>query len=69
MLPPKSRLSLDHTSSDDRNFLSSVYTKTNDNGETLRMAKSYVMNNHLKNRKRRCWTQKGDARNKNKRRI
>ena len=69
MFPPKSRLSLDHTSSDDRNFLSSVYMKMNDNGDSLRMTKSYTMNKLLKKRKRRCWTKKGDARIKNKRRI
>ena len=48
MLPPKSRLSLDNTSPDDRNFLSSVYMKSNDNGSTLCMTKSYAKNKLLK---------------------
>ena len=40
MLPSKSRLLLGHTSPDDRDFLSSVYMRTNDNGNTLCMTKS-----------------------------
>ena len=69
MLPPKSRLSLDNTSPDDRNFLSSVYMKSNDNGATLCMTKSYAKNKLLKKIKKRSWTNKGDARIKNKQRI
>ena len=47
MLPPKSRLSLDNTLSDNRNFLSSVYMRTNDNGDTLCMTKSSAQNKNL----------------------
>ena len=47
-------------------FLSSVYIGTNDNGDTFRLTKSYAKNQKIKNRKRRCWNQKGDARNNNK---
>ena len=54
MFPPKSRLSLDHTSLEDRKFSSSVYMKTNDYGDTFCMTKSYAMTKNLKNRKRRC---------------
>ena len=48
MFPPKSRLSLENTFPDDRNFLSSVYMKTNGNGDTLCMTKSSTQNKNLK---------------------
>ena len=44
MLPLKSRLLLGHTLPDDRDFLSSVYMRTNDNGDTLCMTKSSTQN-------------------------
>ena len=51
MLPLKSRLLLGHTLPDDRNFLSSVYMRTNDNGDTLCMTKTPTQN--------KIWKKKG----------
>ena len=51
MLPSKSRLSLGHTSPDDRDSLSSVYKKINDNADTLCMIKTPTQN--------KIWKKKG----------
>ena len=48
LLPPQSRLSLDHISSDDRNFLLCVYKGTDDNGDTFHLTKTCAKNKKMK---------------------
>ena len=47
MLPLKSRLELSHTLPADRDFSSSVYKRTNDNGDTLCMTKNPTQKKNL----------------------
>ena len=69
MIPPKSRHELIHTMPDDRDFSLPVYKRTNENGDTLCMTKKPTLNKIRKNkRKKRSWTNRGEAKMKNQRR-